>query len=166
MYRYIAVILLCLVTANTVAANKLQPITKPAPPLHLKDLSGRTVSLDEFKGKVVLLNFWASWCPPCREEMPSFWRLYKKINHPDFRVVLVNLGETRDTITAFMPEKIIQDLVMLSDPESSSGQEWKVRGLPHTFLVDNKGRLRFEYRGARQWDEKDDITIINNLLNE
>lgn len=166
MKRYIAVILLCIIPVYTVAVTRLAPSepARPAPPLRLHDLSGKTVSIDDLKGKVLLVNFWASWCPPCREEMPSLWRLYKKIDHPGFRVVLVNMGETKETITEFLPEKIQRDLLILADPANSSASAWKVDTLPQSFIVDSNGRLRYEYRGARPWDHGDYIIKVNNLL--
>lgn len=163
MFRYLLALLFF---SGFAVATELQPApsTVQAPQLVLPDIAGKTVSLKAFRGKVVLVNFWASWCPPCREEMPSIWRLYRKVNHDDFVVLLVNVGESLETIKAFLPQKIQQDLVSLSDSGGKVAQSWNASALPHSFLVDKNGSIHYQYRGAKKWDASDYVALVNKLL--
>ena len=136
------------------------------PPLSLPDLSGTTRTLDSFKGKVVLLNFWATWCPPCRIEMPSMWRLKNKFRGKPFEVLAVDMGEDIKTITTFMPDKMERDFVVLMDEEGKVLKDWKIFAFPTSFLIDKKGKIRYALYGAFEWDGPEPIEVVAMLLNE
>lgn len=135
--------------------------------LQLRDLQGHLRDLGEFKGKVVLVNFWASWCEPCRDEMPELESLRQKYGDKDLEIIAVNLAESEKRIQsflqAFMPDGV--SLVILQDRNSVAYKQWQVRALPASFLVDRNGFVRWHALG--ELDLTDDATIkrIEELLN-
>ena len=139
----------CLLVANVHAAEPPLQTTlteiRPriaAPSLALTDMDDKPVSLAAFKGKVVLVNFWATWCPPCRREFPSMERLRRKLAAEDFVVLGVDVGEDPDTISAFVSTLDLQpEFPIVLDRDSTALSAWPVRGLPTTFIVDRQGRL-------------------------
>jgi peroxiredoxin len=116
-----------------------------APDFSLKSVSGETVHLSDFQGKVVLVNFWAVWCPPCRQEMPAIQNVHE--NYGDQVVVLaVNAGDTRQDAAAFMEELgLTFDVVLDSDLEIE--ERYRVRGLPSTFFIDPEGIIQIQHIG-------------------
>lgn len=145
----------------------LNPVENPgpSPALVLKDMDGRSYRLDEHRGKVVLVNFWASWCRPCVEEIPSLHRLHQKVGDPVFEIVTVNVGENRERITRFL-ERVPIDLPLLMDRDGEVHKAWQVYVYPSSYLIDQHGKIRYAYLGALEWDSPDNITIIQNLLNQ
>jgi thiol-disulfide isomerase/thioredoxin len=116
------------------------------PALVLRTPSGETVDLAALRGKVVLVNFWATWCAPCVEEMPALARLRARLAPRGFEVLAVNQGEMPASVTAFV-ERTGLDLPVLLDREKAVARDWKVRALPTTFVVDGKGRIRLYAEG-------------------
>ena len=124
---------------------------RPAVPaeLKLRDWQGRPRDLREFRGKVVLVNFWASWCEPCREEMPELEELREQYGDKGLEVVAVNLGESerriQSFVKAFMPDGM--SFVILQDRDSLAYKQWQVRALPTSYLLDRSGMLRWQAFG-------------------
>lgn len=116
------------------------------PPLALKTPSGGTLDLASLRGKVVLVNFWATWCAPCVEEMPALARLREKLAPRGFEVLAVNQGEMPERVKEFMGRARL-DLPVLMDRSKEASRAWKVRALPTTFLVDPQGRIRLFAEG-------------------
>ena len=143
--------------------TKLTP--KPAPALKLSDMRGAAHDLSQLKGRVVLVNFWATWCPPCRREMPSMERLTQQLKGEDFSVLAVNVGESVNDIELFTSQ-LDADLSfpILLDRSSQSMQSWKISGLPTTYLVDKKGRVVAGAIGGREFDHPDMVRAIRALL--
>ncbi|MHB1402082.1 MAG: TlpA family protein disulfide reductase [Thiobacillus sp.] len=138
---------------------------KPAPALKLKDLDGQPYDLAQLKGKVVLINFWATWCPPCRREMPSMERLSQTLKGEAFSVLAVDVGENADTIETFTGQlDTALTFPILLDTRSRTMQAWKVAGLPTTFLVDKQGRIVASAIGGREFDHPEMIRAIRKLL--
>ena len=138
---------------------------KPAPALKLKDIDGATHDLAKLRGKVVLINFWATWCPPCRREMPSMERLSQALKGEAFVVLAVDVGEDADTIHAFTSQlDTTLHFPILLDSTSRTMQAWKVAGLPTTFLVDKQGRIAASAIGGREFDHPEIIQAIRELL--
>lgn len=138
---------------------------KPAPALRLEDLDGNTHDLAKLKGKVVLINFWATWCPPCRREMPSMERLSQALDGEAFSVLAVDVGENTDTIETFTGQLDIPlRFPILLDHSSRVMQAWKVAGLPTTFLVDKNGRVVASAIGGREFDHPEIVRAIRELL--
>jgi thiol-disulfide isomerase/thioredoxin len=138
---------------------------KPAPALKLKDLDGRPHDLARLRGRVVLINFWATWCPPCRREMPSMERLSQTLKGEAFSVLAVDVGEDADTIDAFTAQlDTTPTFPILLDTRSRTLQAWKVAGLPTTFLVDRQGRIVASAIGGREFDHPEIVKAIRELL--
>jgi thiol-disulfide isomerase/thioredoxin len=150
-----------------VRESGLKPIAKSAikPKFSLKDLFGADRDLEQYRGKVVLVNFWASWCPPCVEEMPSMQRLYGKLKGRPFEILAINVGEKAPAIIQFLKTMNIGFPVLL-DPTGEVYHAWKVYVYPTNFLIDAKGRIRYGSYGAINWDEARPQTIIESLLDE
>ncbi len=142
----------------------LTPVTEPypAPALRFKDLNGKQHDLADLKGKLVVVNFWATWCPPCRREMPSLERLNKRLGGRGLVVLAVAAGEDADTVREFLPKlKPAPSFPMLVDPDFSVMQSWNMRGLPTTFVIDPAGRVIYSAVGEREFAHE---TLIKRLL--
>jgi thiol-disulfide isomerase/thioredoxin len=138
---------------------------KPAPALKLKGLDGKTHDLAQLRGRVVLVNYWATWCPPCRREMPSMERLTQALRGEPFVVLAVDVGEDAETIETFASQLETEPTFpILLDSRSHAMQAWKVAGLPTTFLVDKQGRIVASAIGGREFDHPDIIQAIRGLL--
>jgi thiol-disulfide isomerase/thioredoxin len=138
---------------------------KPAPALKLPDLAGTAHDLAQLKGKWVLINFWATWCPPCRREMPSMERLSQGLKNEPFIVLAVDVGEDADTIEAFFSQlDAAPTFPILLDRRSGAMQAWKVAGLPTTYLVDPRGRIVATAVGGREFDHPEMIEALRALM--
>jgi thiol-disulfide isomerase/thioredoxin len=135
------------------------------PVLARPDLSGRTIDLKELKGRVVLVNFWATWCDPCRDEMPSFERLRDKLKGKPFEVLTVNYGEGKAKIGEFMRKNNLS-LTVLLDPDKEAAAAWKAGGLPMTFLVDARGAVRYSAFGECDWSDGEALRVVEGLVAE
>jgi thiol-disulfide isomerase/thioredoxin len=133
----------------------------PAPTLRLEDMDGKLVDLVSYRGSVVLVNFWATWCPPCRKEFPSLSRVRKLFKPTDFEVIAVNVGEDSDTVFSFAGSP---DFPVIFDRNSQAMATWPVKGLPTTFLVDRQGRLAMKAVGGREFDDPAIVSLIKGLL--
>jgi peroxiredoxin len=125
---------------------------EPAPPLALRDLDGREVRLDRFRGRTLVLNFWATWCVPCVKEMPSLQRLRDRLASEGVAVLLVNNRESAARIEPFLA-KIDIDLPVVRDPDGSAHRTWGVRGFPTTFVVSPAQRIGLVAVGEVDWDD-------------
>lgn len=133
----------------------------PAPTLRLEDMDGKVVDLLSYRGRVVLVNFWATWCPPCRKEFPSLIRVRKLFKPKDFDVIAVNVGEDPDTVFSFAGSP---EFPVLFDRNSQAMATWPVKGLPTTFLIDRQGRLAMKAVGGREFDDAAIVSLIKGLL--
>lgn len=133
----------------------LTPIPgKPqAPDFTLSDLKGNIHSLADYRGKVVLVSFWATWCAPCRKEMPSMQRAWEKVQDQDVMLLALNWKDSEDFIDQFL-ESFPQTLEfpILMDKDGSVASEYGVKGLPANFIVDPQGRMVYQAIGEREWD--------------
>lgn len=147
-------------------STELKPYEGPQDKtLSLVDLEGHTVNLKDYRGKVVLLNFWASWCPPCVHEIPSMTRLKTALKGQPFEILAVNLAEDRAAIDAFLNVHAV-NFPVLQDPSGSAVQTWQVFAYPSTYLIDRKGRIRYALFGGADWDQPDPMAKIRELLAE
>ncbi|MGD2053584.1 MAG: TlpA disulfide reductase family protein [Gammaproteobacteria bacterium] len=131
----------------------------------LPDLKDNTRSLADYRGKVVLVNFWASWCPPCIYEMPELTRLKAKLANRPFEILAINVGEKKYRVRKFT--KVVNfDLPVLLDSDNEAFREWGVKTLPTSFLVDPDGQIRYRVRGNPGWEDETTLSLIETLINE
>ena len=158
----LAVALLCGVL--TAGAQQLKPWGGGmTPALALRDVDGRAYRLEDYRGKVVLVNFWATWCEPCRDEMPSMQRLRDSLAGRPFEVLAVNLGEPPSRIRAFL-EKVPLEFPVLLDGDTATAKAWKARILPASFVVGPDGAIRYSHLGELDWTEQRARHAIGRLL--
>lgn len=158
------VVLVSAATAGAADLSKLKTWTGGAtPPLALNDLDGKAHALPDYRGKVVVLNFWATWCAPCIEEMPSFERLAKQLANAPFALVTVNFGEKPARITPFL-EKIGVDVPVWLDTDMRASKAWVKRGLPTTYIIDAGQNIRYQVLGELAWDAPEVEAKIRELL--
>ena len=142
----------------------LDPVL-PAPVLVLGDLDGGSFNLDDYRGQVVLVNFWASWCRPCVAEIPSLHRLDASLEGEDFRIVTVNVGEEAARVERFL-QQVQVELPVLMDYDASISKGWMIYVYPSSYLVDRQGNVRYAYLGALEWDSTENLKIIRQLLSQ
>ena len=126
--------------------------TPQAPDFSLHDMDGKVYRLSDYRGRVVIVNFWATWCPPCREEMPSMQRAWEQLEAEGIVMLGINVGENEDTIFEFTANYPV-DFPLPMDRDSAVIAQWPVRGLPTTFVVDPAGRIVYQAIGSREWDD-------------
>jgi len=149
------------------AIPKLQELKDrpPAPDFTLPAPDGRKVSLRSFRGKVVFLNFWATWCESCRDEMPSMERLYREFKGKGLEIVAVNVKDQRRDALAFVKELKLSYPVLM-DPEGEVGLLYGAFGLPVTYLIDRKGVVLARLWGPADWNSPAARTLFNALVEQ
>jgi thiol-disulfide isomerase/thioredoxin len=156
--------LLLWVPASSHGAGDLRSWSNgPTPALELVDLAGRSHRLEDYRGQVVLLNFWATWCGPCREEMPSIGELKKRLAGRPFVVLAVNVNEPESRVRKFV-SKLPFDFSVLLDTDGRATRQWKVRILPASFLIAGNGRIRYAATGELDWANEQVVGIVSELL--
>jgi len=136
-----------------------------APPFRLPDLDGKLHRLGYYRGQVVMVSFWATWCPPCRTEMPAMEAAWKKLGDGNVIVLAINVGQNEAAVRRFLADHPVAFPVLL-DQASHEVQAWPVRGLPTTYVVDTAGRLAYRAVGEREWDDPALLSIVRDLLKE
>jgi peroxiredoxin len=137
-----------------------------APPVSefsLETLEGKRLRLLDFRGKVVLLNFWATWCPSCKLEMPSMEALHKRLGHDGLMMLAVNVRESAEEVKAFFEEHQLSFSAIL-DPEGHAFEQFNVWSLPTTFIIGRKGELLGKVIGYRDWNSEETIGVLKRLL--
>ncbi len=129
----------------------------------LEDLEGSPVSLKDFQGKVVFLNFWATWCGPCRYEMPTMEKVWQKFKEEKFVILAVDLREGKEKVSSFMKENGYTFPVLL-DSGGGIANTYGIRAIPTTYLVDPEGRTVGKALGARNWISENALKLIEDLL--
>jgi peroxiredoxin len=136
-----------------------------APPFVLSDPDGNQIDLADYLGKPLIVNFWATWCPPCRAEMPSLQRAWEQVRGEGIELVAINVGESEGTIQRFL-DQVSVGFPLPMDRDSKVVQTWPVRGLPTTFVVDPQGRLTYKAAGEREWDDPALLDVVRALRHE
>ena len=153
-----------LLLAGNAHAQTLKPWTGGAtPPLALRDLDGREHRLADYRGKVVVVNFWATWCEPCREEMPSMQRLRAALADRSFEVLAVNLAESETRIRRFLEETPLGFPILL-DRDSRVAKAWRARVLPVSYVIGPEGQIRYSVIGELDWGGENVRRAIAALL--
>jgi len=153
--------------ATALPAAELVPLgdNPPAAGFALPDLRGKSHTLKDYRGKVVLVNFWASWCPSCIYEMPELKHLRETLGDKGFEIVTINVGEAKYRVWKYV-RLINFDLPVLLDPRKTLFHDWKLSVLPTSFLIDRSGHLRYRVVAAPDWSSDDTLAIIRHLLQE
>ncbi len=129
----------------------------------LKNLDGDSIELAQLRGRWVFLHFWASWCGPCRKEMPTINQLASKLDADEISILMVNTAENEDTIFSFLGE-ISMDLPVYMDRSGEVTEVWKPRGLPTSFLIDPAGQVRYQAIGGREWGSAEYLDFLAQLI--
>jgi peroxiredoxin len=137
----------------------------PAPPFSLSSSAGQDVSLAQYKGQVVMLNFWASWCGPCRQEMPLLESIYKKYNKLGFTMIGVNVEPDSKAANEWLKQTPVS-FPILYDKESKVSKAYDVATMPSTVIIDRSGKVRVLHRGFKPGDENEYLDSIRTLIRE
>ena len=137
-----------------------------APDVLLKALDGQNHSLTQHAGKLVLVNFWATWCQPCIREMPSMERLYAKFKPQGLEIVAISLDQGNEQEVRDFVAKLKLTFPIVLDPEHRAKALYKVRGLPTSYLLDRKGQVVGYGVGPREWDSEAAFALVGHLLDE
>jgi thiol-disulfide isomerase/thioredoxin len=156
-----------LVLTLAIFANDAPKIGEAAPNFQGTTFDGKKIELTDFRGKVVLIDFWASWCGPCRKEMPVLIDLYRYYRKSPFEIVAVNIDDRIDNAQKFMdqlPESI--PFTVVQDSKQQIPPKYKIKGMPSSILLDKKGIIRFWHTGFKESYEDDYMSEIAELLKE
>ncbi len=148
-------------------SHTLTALDRPvaAPGFTLADLDETPHRLADYRGRVVVINFWAVWCPPCRREMPSLERLRQRFKDRPFTILAINEGEDLDRIQPFLWElEPTPGFTVLLDPELTVSRAFGVRGLPTSVILDKRGRIVYRAVGGREFDHPEMVAAIEALL--
>ncbi|NVJ61709.1 MAG: TlpA family protein disulfide reductase [Gammaproteobacteria bacterium] len=140
-------------------------VKEPAPDFTLKSMSGENVKLSELRGNVVMINFWASWCGPCRQEMPLLDDFYKKYNKLGFVLLGVNVEEDSSKAAGYLKEVPVS-FPILYDNTNKVSKMYDIDAMPSTVLVDREGNMRFLHRGYKPGDENEYKRLMKKLMRE
>ena len=168
MKRYLCLSLMLLLIALPGCSRKeaQQPAMEgnTAPDFVLKDLSGKEIKLSSLRGKVVVLNFWATWCPPCREEVPSMMRLNQAMAGKPFQMLAVSEDEGGKEAVEKYFSKSGTMLPALLDTDQKVGQRYGLTGVPETFVIDTKGVILKKVVGAMDWSDPNVMGFLNGAM--
>ena len=148
----------------SVATRKGVKLGEPAPNFQLPDLNDHLVTLSDLRGKVVLLNFWATWCGPCRVEMPTMEQLYRTFSRKDFEILAVSIDTQGVAVTRPFQQQYHLTFPILHDADYRVGLMYGARSLPMTFLVDRQGVVRHQIFGARDWGASEAQQLVQMLM--
>jgi peroxiredoxin len=167
MIKRIAVFAILFTLTAALQAAVMKPYTSdaPTPPLKLKDLQGKEHNLEDYRGQVVLLQFWATYCTPCRKEMPSMNKLMKKMRDVPFKILAVDMGESHEEVTRFVNE-VKPEFTILMDETGQSIAAWQVFAAPSNFIIDPQGRIRYTLFGGVEWDSDKLVEILKSLAQQ
>jgi len=159
-------LLLMLLAFSTVQAGELMEYQGDAlPDFSLSDMQGRQHRLSDYRGKVVMVNFWATYCGPCIKEMPSMQRLKEKLGEKPFAILAVDMAEEKSAVEAFLQKHDIKvNFPILLNPEGDVVESWMITAVPTTFIIDPEGTIRYALFGGIEWDKPDVIETINGLM--
>ena len=141
------------------------PPTKDPVRINLEDMNGKSISISDFRGKIVFLSFWTTWCPACRIEMPSMEKLHQKLINKDFAIVTVNLRESASKVKSFFKEFKLTFTALL-DSTGLVAASFGIRSIPTTYILDKTGRIIGKVNGPREWNSEMAIALFENLMDK
>jgi thiol-disulfide isomerase/thioredoxin len=154
-----------LAAVATAAAAASSDAAGPAPEFTLGSLNGAKAALSQYKGQVVMINFWATWCGPCQQEMPLLDQMYKKYKGAGFTLLGVNVDKDAPPVKDLLTKKPVSFPVLL-DPENKVSKIYRVNAMPSTVIVDRKGNVRYVHKGYKAGDENEYLDRIRGLIRE
>jgi thiol-disulfide isomerase/thioredoxin len=161
----IAVYLAMAAPAKTSFASTGSP--RPVPDLQFQDGRGNPLALSDFRGRAVLLNVWATWCTPCREEMPTLDRLQQKLGGPAFEVLALSIDNGGvAAVRRFFEEVGVRSLSVYVDPSMRATEKLRIVGVPTTLLIDREGRELWRKTGPAQWDSPEVVQVLRAQIRE
>jgi thiol-disulfide isomerase/thioredoxin len=156
--KSLGLILLLLIIFNAAGLSQ-----EKAPDFSGKTLNGKEIKLSDYQGKVVLIDFWASWCPPCREEMPELIKFYKSHNNNDFELIAVNIDEKSSNMEQFLGKLFPEpQFPIIVDDHQQIPPLFNIEAMPTTIFIDKKGDIRFRHDGFKE----DYVNDFNNELSQ
>ncbi len=163
MIRAVLLAVLLLMSPVSFAVEALPAIDPTAAPeIGLVDLDGNKWLLSDLKGRPVIINFWATWCPPCIEEMPSFERVWDIVKDEGIQILAISYGEDQDLVEAFRA-RYTMSFPVIADTTGNVVREWPVQGLPTTVVVDPAGDIVYKVVGTREWDDEEILDKVRAL---
>ncbi len=157
IFVYLSLPLIGYAQSGTLHSVEGSPV---APDFSLFDSDEKLHKLSDYRGKVVIINFWATWCPPCRFELPSMEKAYQMLKKQDVILLAINVGEDVDTIFNFTADYPVT-FPLLLDQDASITKKYPVIGLPTSYIIDITGRIKYQVIGTREWTDK---KLLNNIL--
>lgn len=164
LHQLLVIFCLLILPALPQAAQTLTPMPDQplAPDFELTDVNGKKHRLADYRGRVVIVNFWATWCTPCRKEMPSMQRAWERLQGDGVVMLGINVGEDEEKLLAFTADYPV-DFPLLLDRDSTVISQWPVKALPTTFIVDAEGRIAYRAIGSREWDDPALLVPVRSL---
>jgi cytochrome c biogenesis protein CcmG/thiol:disulfide interchange protein DsbE len=169
IFLFLLILLAILAIAGFVAKsrsvqNKIIMNGDRAPEFRLQDLDGRFFSLSDFRGRVVMIHFWATWCPPCVDEMPLLSRLYPELSGNDFEMLAVSVDAgDEDAVKIFMQRHNLQVPVLLN-PDQSVAHLYGTYKFPETYIVDRQGIVRYKVIGPHNWMDPETVQMLKSII--
>lgn len=165
MIRSFFIVFLLLATSTLHAGELMEYEGRPLPGFALQDLQGESHRLADYRGKVVMVNFWATYCAPCIKEIPSMQRLQEKLGEESFAILAVNMAESRRDVENFLQEHDIRvDFPVLLDPDGQVVSQWMITAVPTTFILDPAGEVRYGLFGGLEWDKPEIVKTLSGLM--
>jgi thiol-disulfide isomerase/thioredoxin len=153
--------------AQAPAGFAVRDSPRPLPEIQFENGQGEAISLADFRGKVLLLNIWATWCAPCRREMPTLERLQVELGGPDFEVVALSIDrQGRRVVADFYEELGLRELGMYVDPSGKAPRELSALGVPTTLLIDRDGNEIGRLAGPAEWDSSEMVAFIRGYIEQ
>jgi cytochrome c biogenesis protein CcmG, thiol:disulfide interchange protein DsbE len=176
-YLVTAILALAVILLAWTGRDRFQPIVpgSPAPQFEVVTLDGEPVTLSDYEGRVVLLNVWATWCPPCIYEMPSMQRLYEELDHEDFEIVAVSVDGRLGQLGAMgrlggdpraFADSLGLTFPILWDPEAGIMRSYQATGVPESYVIGRDGMIYRRVTGATEWDHPEYVQFLRRLLAE
>jgi thiol-disulfide isomerase/thioredoxin len=169
--KRLTLILFCLLilmnqaySKNSLPRGIIKQDGRDAPPLVLKNLDGDVYDISSSKGKWVFVHFWATWCGPCRKEIPTIQDVVSKFDNTRLDIVIINTAESEDTVFNFLG-LLAPDINPLMDEDGLVTEKWQPRGLPATYFVDPQGKIRYLALGGRPWNKAEYLAFLNQFKN-
>ena len=162
--RYAVAFAVICVSFTAHAERSLKPYSPriEAPGFILQGADGKPYRLADFAGRILVVNFWATWCPPCRKEMPSMQRMWRALQADGVELVAIDFGDEKEVVAEFATEAAIE-FPLLLDKKGAVLQDFKAVGLPTTYIIDRNGRLAYVAAGERKWDGEKILTTLRKL---